>query len=383
MTDIVVKELIELLENLIKIPSPTRDEKEIAKFISEYAERNYLVATKISELWDVVVRIDGNNPGPKILFLAHMDHSKPDQPMDAYIPRVIDGHDFGKPGKVITGKGSCTSKGALAAMLFAGKNLASKKKDLKGSLIIAAVSRDLLANHDGIREVAAKGWVDADMAIIGEPSGNQPVIGTRGINHIVVTIYGRPTHWGRPQEGINPIWSIGQILGVVKELISDLPSHPSLGRATLTPIDIQCEISAPRTPNSCRIILDRRTLPGEDSDEIIREIKQKLEELWIEKSKIDVELIKRMYPFQGDPNSLIAKQLMKTNETISGKRMPYGYLEFASNGGYLTHKMKIPSIIYGPGRIEDMSNEHVEIDSVLMAARVYASTAFEILQDIG
>lgn len=246
----------------------------------------------MSDKWDVVARIDGEIKGPRILFLTHTDHSKPACPEEAYNPRIIDGKDSGKSVKVITGNGSCSPQGTVAAMLYAGKILAQRKKDLKGSLIIAAVSRDLLANHDGVREVAERGWIDADMAVIGEPSENRSVIGARGINHIAITIQGNPTHRGRPQGGVIPIWAMEQVLKLIKGLMADLPSHPSFGEATLASIDIKCKISPPRTPSSCCLVLDRRTLPGEDTESIIKVIKKRLDKLKLEKQKIDVELIK-------------------------------------------------------------------------------------------
>ncbi len=373
-------ELIGLLEELIRIPSPTGEEEGISQFISSWAERMGFTSVHQSDKGDVVAEVEGRGKGPKLLLLTHTDHSKPIDSEAAYRPKVVDGQRFGKGGRVVTGKGSCAPKATLAALLYAGKMLAQQKEQLRGSVIIAAVSRDLLANHDGVREVAEKGWIDADMAVVGEPSGNQPVLGARGINHIAITLHGIPTHWGRPEGGVNPIWAMEPVLGVVKGLIEGLPSHASLGKATLAPIDIQCEMSPPQTPRSCRLVLDRRTLPGEDAREVVEGIQDKLGGLSLEKLKVNVETIRQMYPFEGNPESPISKKVMETHEAITGNRLPYGYLTFSSNGGFLTGMMKMPSVVYGPGRIEDMMpSEHVEVESVLMAAKVYGATAFEML----
>lgn len=373
-------ELIKLLQELVLIPSPPGEEKEICEYISSYAKNSGFTSIHVSDHWDVVLRVDGRMEGPGVLFLTHTDHSKPAYPEGTYRPDIVDCSRFGKRSKVLTGTGSRSPKGTLAAMLYAGKVLAQKRMALKGSLIIAAVSRDLFANHDGIREVAGKGWVDADMAVVGEPSNNEPAIGARGIDVIAITIQGIPTHAGKPEAGSNPIWTLEHVLKGLKILAKNLPSHPSLGKATLTPIDLRCETRSPWTPSSCCLILDRRTLPGEDSIELAHNIEKNLVKFVTGTKKVDVQVLREMHPFVGDSDSLISKYVKNTNETVTGSRSSYTYISFSTNGGFLTSKMKIPSVIYGPGRIEDtFSMEHVEVDSVLIAARVYIATAYKIL----
>ena len=381
LEEIDEQELIELLKKLITIPSPTGDEKEISQYISSYAKDSGYSSVEVSDQWDVVARIDGKNDGPRILFLTHTDHSKPADPKEDFHPGIVEGQKFGKSGRVITGKGSCAPKATLAAMLYAGKILAKKRTELRGSVIIAAVTKDLNANHDGPRAVDENGWIDADMAVVGEPSNNDPVIGARGISHIAITIKGVPTHWGRPAEGCNPIWTIEQILPQIKAQVADLPSHSELGEATLAPIHIGCEASPPQTPSSCRIVLDRRTLPGEDTDHIIQEIRDRLNYLKTEELNIDVDLASQMYPFEGNSEEFISKKVLEISQAIKGQPSQFGYLTFSSNGGYLTRTMGIPSIVLGPGNISDIAPiEHVEVNSVMAATQMYIATVLDVLQ---
>ena len=374
-------EVVQISEKLIRIPSPTGGEEAISRLICSYAQSIGFTLVQRSDQWDVVARIDGEQRGPRLLFLTHLDHSRPTDEQEPYDPKILDGKDFGKPGKVVVGRGSCSPKGTIASMLCAGRVLAGRKEELKGSLIIAAVGRDLLANHDGIREVAERGWIDADMAIAGEPTGNQPIISARGINHIEITVQGISSHWGRPEEGINPIWSLPQVLEVLQQLIKELPSHKFLKKATLVPIDIRCDMSPPRTPTACHLILDRRTLPGEHSDFILKIMQESFDQLELKNQKICANIKNQMYPFEGNPMSLISQKVSEMHELITGQRVPFGYLTFATNGSFLTSQMKIPTVVYGPGRIEDMApREHVEVDRLIMAAKVYAGTALEVLQ---
>ena len=378
--DLAEKELLELLQELIRIPSPTGEEQEIGQFIASYAKDSGYGSVNLSEQGDVVAQVDGKLNGPRILYLTHTDHSRPVDPKADFNPRIVEGQEFGKSGRVITGKGSCAPKATLAAMLYAGKVLAEKREDLKGSVLIAAVTKDLNANHDGPRAVDENGWIDADMAVVGEPSNSEPVIGARGISHIAVTIKGVPTHWGRPAEGSNPIWTIEQILPQIKTLIADLPSHSALGEATLAPIDIGCENIPPQTPGSCRIVFDRRTLPGESTEDIIQVMQDRLNTVTPDNQSIDVTLASQMYPFEGSADTFISKKVMEVSQTVTGYHAEYGYLTFSSNGGYLTGKMGIPSVVLGPGNIGDIApKEHVELSSVFNATAIYIATALDIL----
>jgi acetylornithine deacetylase/succinyl-diaminopimelate desuccinylase-like protein len=374
--------LVQILEDLIRVPSPTGEEEAISNFICSYAQLTGFTSVQRTGQGDVVARIDGERRGPRLLFLTHLDHSRPTDDQEPYDPKILDGKDFGKLSKVVVGKGSCSPKGTIASMLCACRVLAGRKEELSGSLIIAAVGRDLLANHDGIREVAERGWIDADMAIAGEPTGNQPMISARGINHIEITVPGISSHWGTPEEGINPIWSLPQVLAVLQQLIQELPSHEFLQKATLVPIDIQCDMSPPRTPTACHLILDRRTLPEEDSDSILKIIQERLGQLELKNQKICATVKKQMYPFEGNPVSFISQKVSQMHELVTGQRVSFGYLTFATNGGFLTRQMKIPTVVYGPGKIGDMAPcEHVEVDRLIVAAKVYAGAAFEVLQD--
>jgi succinyl-diaminopimelate desuccinylase len=372
-------ELIELLENLIRIPSCSGQEESLSKFIVAYGESLGFSTLRQTEHWDIAGTLEGEHGGPTILLLTHMDHSPPEAEEDPYRAAVMDGSGFGKPGRVMVGKGSCSPKATLACMLYACKRIALKKKEMKGSVILAAVGRDLLANHDGIRALVEKGWIHADFAIAGEPTGNEPKIGARGINHIEIVIPGSPSHWGRPDEGINPVWQLSSALQILHELIRELPRHGSLKGATLVPIDISCQMKAPRTPSACHVLLDRRTLPGEDPEAILREIEERLRQ-GLPEHQVRASMKNQMYAYEGDPATLICRKIAETNDRLSGRPVPFGYLSFATNGAFLTHRMKIPTVVYGPGRIEDMApKEHVEIDRLVLASRVYTETILGLL----
>jgi len=370
-------ELIHLLENLIRIPSGSGQEKSLSEFILAYGESLGFSPLRRSSHGDIAGTLEGSPGGPTVLFLTHMDHSPVDTEENPYRPVVMDGSEFEKPGRVLVGKGSCSPKATLACMLYACRQIAVRKKEIRGNVLFAAVGRDLLANHDGIRELVEEDWIHADFAVAGEPTGNRPMIGARGINHIEVVIPGMPSHWGRPEEGINPLWELPSVLQTLRELIGELPRHEALKGATLVPIDIACDMKPPRSPSACRVLLDRRTLPGENPEAILREVRERLQQ---RVPGVHASVKSQMYPYEGDPGSVICRTIAETNDRLSGRPVPFGYLSFATNGGFLTHQLKIPTVVYGPGRIEDMApKEHVEVDRLVLSSSVYKDTVLALL----
>src|SRR5262249_45137923 len=148
----------------------------------------------------------------------------------------LDGVPFGKRGQVVRGRGAVAPKGALAAMIAAGSRLRRGAERPAGDVVLAAVTRDLFANHDGIREVHEAG-LTADFALAGEPTENRPVIGARGIARFEVTFRGVPAHAGDPDRGVNPITLMAAFLVEAERLSAR--EHRQLGRATLSPLSVE------------------------------------------------------------------------------------------------------------------------------------------------
>ena len=121
--------------------------------------------------------------------------------------------------------------------------------------VLAAVTKDLSANHEGVREADALGLLREGICIAGEPSHNAIVLGARGIAHYAVEFEGVPAHWGRPQDAANPLFALAAFLPSIERL--ELPSDPALGAATISAFEVA---SAPggRAANAGDLLRDAR-----------------------------------------------------------------------------------------------------------------------------
>jgi acetylornithine deacetylase/succinyl-diaminopimelate desuccinylase-like protein len=138
------EEVVKLTLDLVHIPSPRGQEKQIAEFIYDWMIRNGIPATMqevSTERYNVIGRIAGSGGGRSLIFNAHMDTGF-GLPEDYWI---IGDTGFTKPeglldGDKLIGRSVINDKGPLAAFLVAAKAIRNSKVKVKGDIILTAVA---------------------------------------------------------------------------------------------------------------------------------------------------------------------------------------------------------------------------------------------------
>ena len=372
--DIDADETIRTLRALVQIPGTTGQERDVAEYVAGRL-RAFGARVTVDAYWNVLGDL-GPGDGQGVLLLTHTDSGPAGTMTDPYNGAILDGAPFGKDGQVVYGRGSCAPKAALAAMLGAMAVLAPHAAALPGRVQLAAVTKDLSANHEGVREADALGLLREGICIAGEPSHNAIVLGARGIAHYAVEFEGVPAHWGRPQDAANPLFALAAFLPSIERL--ELPSDPALGAATISAFEVASSAVAPRTPETCCVMLDRRVLPGE-SPEAIRDALQALaDRAAAARPRITarVRQVSGMSPYRVSPSAPVVRRLEHAVQAALGRPAEHTYITFASNAGYLIREHAMPSVALGPGHIGDAGErEHVSVSQVLDAAKVYAAAA--------
>lgn len=366
---------VQRLQEMVRIPAVAGEERPMAEYVAA-ALRNLGCATvHVDEHWNVL-GVVGEGHGASVLLLAHTDSAPPGGMQDPYSATILEGDRLGKDGPVVYGRGACAPKASLAAMLEAVAALRDGAFRLAGSMLVAAVTKDLRANHDGIRELAASYPIKADVVVGGEPTDNQIALGARGIGHFEVTFRGKPAHWSRPAEAVNPLYGVAEMLLALERL--PLPSHPALGSATVSPFDVRSDAAPPRSPQTAVVMLDRRLLPEESVDTVRQEFQRVVDGVAAARVGLtgEVRYVRGMYPYAVSQSSQTVMLLQRAATATLGRALPTTHITFSSNAGYAIRELKIDGAAFGPGRIGDVTDtEHVEIDRVCEAAVVYAAVA--------
>ena len=272
----------------------------------------------------------------RILLAPHLDtvDAEPGQ----FVPRRKGGRLFGR--------GTCDTKGSVAAMIRALCELARAQRRPSATEIVFAGLVDEEDGQAGSRALAASGF-KADLAIVGEPTRLQVVIAHKGSIWLRLETRGRSAHGSRPELGRNAVLAMARIVEVLEtEYVALLARrrHPLLGCATSSVGVISGGTQANTVPDHCVIKVDRRTLPGETRAGVHREILALLRRKNLRATCNDDPRAPCL-PLETSADLPLVGQLLRS----VGQRQPAG-VRFFCDASVLA-AAGIASVVFGPGDI--------------------------------
>ena len=191
-------ELVGLTRKLIQIPSvyrpnePDGNEEKVARFIESYLKEIGLTVSYeevVPGRPNVIAIYDSGRPGKTLLFEGHTDVVT-EGDLEAWLFDPF-GAEI-KDGRIY-GRGSCDTKGNLAAAIAAVKAIKDSEAIFNGKIILC-IPCDEEGMMLGIKDFIRRGWAkDVDAAIICEPEENQLCITQKGAMRAIVKTYGNGT----------------------------------------------------------------------------------------------------------------------------------------------------------------------------------------------
>lgn len=326
---------------------------------------------------NVIGRLD-NGPGPTLCLNTHMD-TVPAGDGWSSDPFLLDSREG-----CLYGRGACDCKGPLAAMLEAIRLLVGARDGWSGTLLAVFVADEEVGSA-GARRFAASGR-KVDLAIVGEPTGNRPVIAHKGSLRPLLRVHGRAAHSGSPDSGENAILQAARLLARVPQAHAKLSErrHPLVGAASLTVTRITGGHADNVVPDRCEALLDRRLVPGETEEAALAEIRAMLEAA-ATADGIRWE-ISECRPTTGGATEIAAGHPLVT-ATIDACRAhgvadpaPFGF------GGAcdLVHfrSMGAAGLVLGPGdlAVAHQPDEHVPRDELVRSVLIYRDVARTMLR---
>ena len=380
---------LSILQELIAIPSvnpmgrdlrgPEYLESRVSDYLVDFFQRLEVEYQRIEvapKRANVIARYQAPGSQTTILLDAHQDTVPTDgMVIDPFVPLIRNGRIFGR--------GACDVKGGMAAMLAAFARLVRERPTGSANVVMSCTC-DEEATVLGIRDLvqlwsdpARRGTLLSDppqVALVAEPTELNIVVAHRGATRWKIQTNGRACHSSDPSQGINAIYRMAQVIDCLKEYAKQLPElvppHPRCGPATLSVGRIEGGISVNTVPDSCSIEVDRRVIPGEDGNAVIKQVAEFLRpRLDFEVDMLTPWLIGT--PLADDKNGDWAQRLLTHVETIVGQRqligVPYG-----------THASRIadasiPSMVFGPGSVTQAhtKDEWLSIEELEQASSVY------------
>ena len=193
---------IDLLKDLIAIPSFSQEEDKTADRIGEWFDQYGISYQRVgNNIW---ARNEAYDPKkPTLLLNSHHDTVQPNSAYtnDPFEPKIVDGKLYGL--------GSNDAGGALVSLIALFTHYYAAKNP-KYNLVMAASAEEEIAGNQSLRGLLSK-LPKIDVAIVGEPTEMHLAVAEKGLLVFDVVIRGTPGHAAHPNDD-NPIMKLPKIL---------------------------------------------------------------------------------------------------------------------------------------------------------------------------
>ncbi|MCM3718556.1 YgeY family selenium metabolism-linked hydrolase [Fictibacillus phosphorivorans] len=379
------EELTTLCQRLVKEQSYSGNEKSVADIIQDFAHSKLFDSVIKDKYGNVILVINGNSDGPKVLFDGHIDTVPVNEDkwnVDPFSGEINNGK--------IYGRGTSDMKGAVSAMVAAACYFAEDtNKQFPGTIYVSCSVHEECFEGVATREVSEQ--VKPDYVVIGEATDLNLNRGQRGRAEIVLETFGKSAHSSNPEKGVNAVNKMNGLLLKIQQL--KVAEHPILGKGILELTDIK---SAPYpgasvVPSHCKVTFDRRLLVNETKESVLAPIESLIKEM----KKTDPEL-------KATVSYAYGEEKCYTGEKIGGERFFPAWLfnekeafveaaldsllqqgidskishySFCTNGSHFAGENGIKTVGFGPSQehMAHIDNEYIEIQQLQQATVGYYS----------
>ena len=309
---------------------------------------------------------------PTLMFNGHLDVVGVDG-MDhpPFAPTVRDDRLYGR--------GSCDMKAGVAAMSVAAWQAA--QQGVRGEIIVAAVIDEEFESL-GTRAMLERG-TRAEVAVVTEPTRLAICPAHRGFVWLEFTFAGRAAHGSRYDIGIDAIQHAAFVLSALdrfQRTVLPTRTHPLLGRASLHASTIAGGVGWSTYPEACTLRVERRTIPGETTASVLREVDLLLGELRASDPQLNVAV--RVDTAQGPSDVAVdaplVQRLAAVHQSVRGVLPPVEGLS-AWTDAALLNDAGIPAVCFGPGDIAlaHAATEYVPLPEIDAATAVLTAFALD------
>lgn len=364
----IIPSLFAQLEKIISLPSVSSTNleldmgnKRVIDFLAESFESLGFSCEIITSNTNIrkcnLIATLGSGPGGLVL-AGHTDTVPFDEELWSFDPlRLLESE-----GKMY-GLGITDMKGFFPIIMEAIKPLIDR--DFKEPLIVLATA-DEETSMQGARTIAELGRPKARAAVIGEPTGLQPVKAHKGMMMDCIRLLGKSGHSSDPSLGNNALDAMHKIIEELicfrnelkKKYTSEIFSIPY---PTLNLGSIHGGDNPNRICGQCELKFDVRLTPGMNIATVRAEIQQRVERVTTPLG-IEYEMEKI---FEGIPAFFVEENsaLLKTAEKLTGHTGIS--VAFGTEGPFL-RELGMDTIILGPGNIDQahQPDEYMSMDMI-------------------
>ena len=304
---------------------------------------------------EVLMSRAGDGP-VKIVFHGHLD-VVPGR-ADQFEPRI--------DGDLLFGRGAYDMKGALGAMMLAICELSANPPD--GATVEFVMVPDEERAQPGVNasEMLVADGLRADMVICGEPTDMLVGVQAKGVLILEVEVEGRAAHGSTPWLGDNAILRALEVYRRIESLPFTNASTPLFARPSVNLGRISGGDAVNKVPDHCHMDVDIRYLPGQDPQEILRQVRD------AGPSEVAVSIARP--PADTDPDHPLVTALIGAASSYDDCTTSIGRNGASDAVAFLA--VGVPAVEFGPrGAGHHGPDEHVDLPSLAKYRRTLVDFA--------
>ena len=330
---------VPLATHLIDIPSESRHEEHLANLVeSALCSVPWLTVLRVGNT--LVARTDLGRR-ERVLIGGHLDTV----PAHGNLPHRLE-------GDLLYGLGACDMKGGVAVALTLAASVAEPTRDVT---YVFYECEEVDADLNGLNVLATQHpeLLQADLAILMEPSNAGIEAGCQGTIRAEVRVEGVRAHSARSWRGVNAIHGAGEVLDRLRGYEPRQPVIDGLTyREGLNAVRIDGGVAGNVIPDSCTVTVNYRFAPDRSLDEAQAHLRDVF-------SGVDLTVV------DAAPGALPGLDRPAAADFVaavgSAPQPKFGWTDVARFSA-----LGIPALNYGPGdpSVAHMQEEHVAVEQI-------------------
>ena len=234
---------------------------------------------------------------------------------------------------------------------------------------VEGVNGELARALEGL-DAADQAGVDAAI-VVAEPTANYPYVGHKGLVWFEIETTGVTAHGSMPEVGDNAINKMARVIGDLEGFRFPVESHPVMGSPTLNVGTIRGGLNTNSVPDSAKITVDVRTVPGIDHGHLCHSL-----ETLLGPRGAKVKPIVDTPALYTEPEAEWVQEVFEVATPFLEGRPTPKTITFSTDGAWLKPGYGgPPAVILGPGepRLAHQTDEWCSLARIEQSVDVFAT----------
>src|ERR1051325_1244125 len=355
----------QILADLVKIDSVSaRSNAEIVEYLEQrcktlgFITRRYPYLDEIGVEKINLVALSADVDEVELALVGHTDTVP-------YDPHWTEATNLTERDGKLYGRGSCDTKGFIAAALTAVENVNINKP------LALVFTADEEIGLRGAKQLVQGRPLRVRYSIVGEPTSLKPIRAGKGYSLAEVIVKGREAHSAYPALGASAVFRAARLIGRLESIAEQLKSdqHEAFDPpyTTLNVGLIHGGSAKNVLAGECRFTLEWRPIPSQPSDRVLNLFRAAIEAERASDPELECEVDANRQDtgFETSPDSPLIKLL----ENATGKAS--GTVAFGTEAAQMM-ALGSEAVVIGPGDIREAhrTGEFVPVDELERCAEI-------------